>query len=375
MKAGVPASWYRLIPNSCLRLVLGTSVREVPVEVPPFALGTGFPAVELMEGHEIFVDALTQFAEQSSIPRLTPLIARIAAPLRLAVVGRAGVGRGTVAAALTVSGATVIADPSVADVHVVVVAESLKPEDRARLAAADRPTVTVLNKADLTGLGDGGPLMRAHRRAAAFRAVTGVPTVPMVAVLAIADLDHELLSALRVLVTEPADLASTDAFMGTGHSLRPEVRRRLLATLDRFGIARAVLALDEGADDATVSAMLRRASQVDRVIEHIEAAGAPVRYRRIRSVIAELRSLAVQSCDERLATFLSTDETVLATMAAAVDVVEAAGVMVDRGDDACAHLRRAVQWRRYSRGPVDALHRSCGADIARGSLRLLGRVR
>ncbi len=124
-----------------------------------------------------------------------------------------------------------------------------------------------------------------------------------------------------------------------------------------------------------MSAVLRRASQIDRVVEHIEAAGAPVRYRRVRSAITELNSLAMQSGDEGLAEFLSTDETVLAVMAAAVDVVEAAGVTVDRGDDAAAHLRRAVHWRRYSRGPVDALHRSCGADIARGSLRLLGRAR
>jgi hypothetical protein len=336
--------------------------------------GPGITAVALTEGHQIFVDTLTQFAEQTSIPRLTPLIARLAAPLRIAVLGRDGVGRGTVAAALTGSGATVIPDGA-ADVRVVVVAESLKPEDRDLLAAADRPTVTVLNKADLTGSGDGGPLTRAYRRAADFRATTGVPTVPMVALLATAGLDQELLSALRVLVSEPADLTSTDAFMCTGHTLRPEVRRRLLATLDRFGIARAVLALAEGADDATVSTALRQASQVDRVIEHIEAAGAPARYRRIRSAITELHALAVQSGDERLSEFLSTDETVLATMAAAVDVVEAAGVLVDRGDDASAHLRRAVQWRRYSRGPVDALHRRCGTDIARGSLRLLGRAR
>jgi hypothetical protein len=80
----------------------------------------------------------------------------------------------------------------------------------------------------------------------------------------------------------------------------------------------------------------------------------------------------VQSDD--IGSFLATDEAVLARMAAAVDVVEAAGVEVDRGDDAATHLRRAVHWRRYSRGPVDALHRSCGADIARGSLRLLERA-
>ena len=49
------------------------------------------------------------------------------------------------------------------------------------LAAADRPTVAVLNKADLAGLGAGGPIARADRRAADCRALTGVPTVPMVA--------------------------------------------------------------------------------------------------------------------------------------------------------------------------------------------------
>jgi hypothetical protein len=327
------------------------------------------------EGHQIFAAALTRFAEQSRNPRLTRIIGRIAAPQSVAVLGRGGVGRGTVGAALTRAGVTVTPDATAADVHVLVIAEALKPEDRAALAAADRPIVTVLNKADLTGLGGGGPLARAHRRAADCRALTGVPTVPMIALLATAELDDELMSALRGLVTESADLTSTDAFVRTGHSVRPELRRRLLAALDRFGIARAVLALGEGADAATVSAVLRRDSQIDRVVEHIEAAGAPVRYRRMRSAVTELNSLAMQSGDQRLAEFLSTDETVLAVMAAAVDVVEAAGAAVDRGDDAAAHVRRAVHWQRYSRGPVDALHRSCGADIARGSLRLLGRAR
>jgi hypothetical protein len=325
----------------------------------------------LMEGRQIFVDALTRFADQSHDPRLPPIVAGMVAPLRVAVSGRDGVGRRTVAAALRASGVAVTT--GAADLHVVVIAEALKPEDRVRLAAeAARPVVTVLNKADLTGLGDGGPLPRAHRLAARYRALTGVPTVPMVALLAAAEVDCELIGALRVLVTEPADLTSTDAFVRTRHSLPPQLRQRLLATLDRFGIARAVLALSEGADDSAVSSALRHASQVDRVVEHIEAAAAPVRYRRLQAACTELRSLAVQS--DEIAEFLRTDEAVLAVMAAAVDVVEAAGVAVDRGDDAAAHLRRAVHWRRYSRGPVDALHRSCGTDIARGSLRLLGRV-
>ena len=69
--------------------------------------------------------------------------------------------------------------------------------------------------------------------------------------------------------------------------------------------------------------------------------------------------------------FLDADATALAVMTAAVDVVEAAGMHVDRGDDPDAHARRAVQWNRYARGPVNALHRACAADIVRGSLRLL----
>ena len=328
-----------------------------------------------MEGHQIFVDALTRFADQSRNPRLTPIIRRIAAPLRIAVLGRDGVGRDTVAAALTAAGVTGTADPASADVRVLVIAEALKPEDRGHLANADRPTLTVLNKADLAGFGTGGPLALAHRRAADYQALTGVPTVPMVALLAMADLDDELVAALRTMVTVPADLTSTDAFVQSDHPLPQAIRARLLDTLDRFGIAHGVMAVAQGADDAKVLTLLRGLSQIDRVVAQLDAVGAPVRYRRVRSAITELRALAVQFEDEGLTEFLSADETVIAVMAAAVDVVEAAGIAVDGDNEAESHLRRAVHWRRYGRGPVNALHRSCADDIARGSLRLLGLLR
>jgi hypothetical protein len=55
--------------------------------------------------------------------------------------------------------------------------------------------------------------------------------------------------------------------------------------------------------------------------------------------------------------------------------VKAAGLSVDPDDEPSAHLRRARHWQRYSRGPVNELHRSCGADICRGSLRLLRRAK
>ena len=174
--------------------------------MPPFAIGDRrFPPAG-KEGHQIFVDELTHFAARCRNPRLTPIIRHVTGPLHVAVRGRDGVGRGTVAAALAGAGVTVTADVDAADVDVMVIAEVLKPEERAVLAGTAKPTLTVLNKADLTGYGAGGPMALAQRRAAQYRALTGVPTVPMVGLLAIAVLDDELVYALRLLTTEPADM-------------------------------------------------------------------------------------------------------------------------------------------------------------------------
>jgi hypothetical protein len=334
------------------------------------------------EGRHIFADDLKRFADTTRDSRLIPIIRRVTEPIRVAVRGRCGAGRGTVAAALAGAGVTVVAAD--ADVDVLVIAETLKPEDRAALSAADHPVLTVLNKADLLGMGAGGPLATAERRAADCQAMTGVPTVPMVGLLARALLDDELVSALRTLTVEPADLTSTDAFLDGDHRVPREVRARLLATLDRFGIAHSVLAMSRGAEVSALPALLRQLSGVVRAVAALDVVAAPVRYRRVRAAIAELEALAVQSGDSRIAEFLAADDTVIAVMAAAVAVVEGTGLVVDPEDqprtrganlDPRAHLRRAVHWRRYSRGPVNTLHRSCGADISRGSLRLLGRTR
>ncbi|MGO4446988.1 hypothetical protein AB4Z42_26915 [Mycobacterium sp. 2YAF39] len=326
-------------------------------------------------GRLIFVDVLTQFAERSRNPRLTPIIRRAGAPVRVAVEGRRGVGRTTVAAALTCSGVAVSTDAADADVAVHVIAEVLKPEDRLAVSRSDRPTAIVLNKADLTAYGVDGPLAVAQRHAAAIGASTNTPTVAMVGLLAAAELDDELMAALRTLVDTPADLASTDAFVRCEHPLSAQMRRRLLDALDRFGITRAVMAIEDGADAAAVRALLRRMSGVEYAVAQVEAVAAPVRYQRVRAAIGELHALAIRSGDQELAGFLVADGTVLAVMGAAVEVVEADGMHVDRGDDPAAHRRRAVHWRRYGTGPLGALHYSCSVDIRRGSLRLLGRCR
>ncbi|ORB11584.1 hypothetical protein [Mycobacterium noviomagense] len=313
------------------------------------------------QGHQFFVDELARFADEVDDPALSDVARRVAAPLRVAVHGRRGVGRGTVARAL--AGAGVHITTWEADVDVYVVAEVVKPEDRDAIAAARQPAVGVLTKADLMG-----PTAAAH--CALLSEVTGIAVEPMIGLLAAAaiECDDALWPPLQLLAAQPADLTSADAFLAAAHRLPRTTRQRLVETFDMFGISLAVAAARQGRSFGQVRAWLRRASCVDVVVDRINAAGAEVRYRRILDALDELETLAV--CDQRISGFLSRDDTVIARMAAAVDVVEAAGLSVDPGDGRAAHLRRAVTWQRYSRGPVSAVHRSCGADIARGSLRL-----
>jgi hypothetical protein len=262
----------------------------------------------------------------------------------------------------------VIADPQArVDLDIYVLAETLKAEDRRALAESPRPVVAVLNKADLAGFGGEGPVAAATARCRQLRDLTGVPFYPLAGLAAVAGVDStvvdvELVDGLRALTTDPADLGSTDRFTATAHRLPQAIRQRLLTQLDLFGIAHGVLALRDGADRAGVAAALRRASAVDGLLAGIETAAAPVRYRRLTEAAAEFPAAGEM------------DQQVAARMAAAIEVVRAAGMTVDDGVTATAHLRRAITWQRYSRGPVSRLHRCCGADIARGSLRLWERA-
>lgn len=323
-----------------------------------------------------FAEVLGGFVAETRHPRLRVVEARLRAPCAVEVLGRPGVGRRAVAQALASAGVAITAEDSRADARVVVVAEVCKPEDRL-LCRADAPTVVVLNKADLSGPGPGGPMVSAARVAAGIATTTGRPVVPMIAPLADVELDDELLAALRTLACTPADMTSVDAFVAAGHPIPVELRQRMLARLDRFGLAHAVLAVAGGSAPpaAEVVRALRDLSGIHRVVEALDAAAPEVGYRRVCAAMDELRRHAVASRDDELASFLGTDAVVIAVMAAAVDAVEAAGWRVDPGDDPAAHLNRGVRWRRYAEGPLDALHRRCAADIARGSLRMLARAR
>ncbi|KRE28133.1 hypothetical protein ASG82_13545 [Mycobacterium sp. Soil538] len=304
-------------------------------------------------------------------PRVAAVERRLRLPVSVAVRGRRGVGRDTVAAALAAAGVAVAAPGTAADIDVVVLAERLTEEERTVLLRRSVPTLVVLNKADLGGASAGGPLAAADATAVRLSVAVGLPVVPTVALLASAEVHDDDLAALRALVDAPADMTSVDAFAAGEHPVPAEVRRALLDRLDRFGLAHAVLAAADGLTPAAVTARLRALSRIDAVLAALADVAAPVRYARIRAAVHALRVLAAATSDERLAAFLDGDDMVLAVMTAAVDVVEATGAEVDRGDDAGAHTRRALKWHGFARAPLDALHRRCAADIARGSLRLL----
>jgi hypothetical protein len=317
------------------------------------------------QGQQIFVDELKRFATEVADLRCAAIADRLAVPLRVAVCGRRGVGRSTLARALARVGVTV-RPAAEADVDVYVIAEVVKPEDRDAIGAAARPVVAVLNKADLIvttepGVHPHGPTGAARDRCARLSAHTGVPILPVVGLLAVAALDDllddTLWAGLRALASRPAGAPSA-----------PE----LLDTLDVFGVEQAVAAIRNGSTRDHTRALLRRLSGIDDVVGAIESVGAQIRYRRVLDAVAELEALAVS--DRRIGEFLSGDDTVVARMADAVDVVEAAGLNVDRCDSAAAYLRRGVGWQRYNRGPVAGLHRACGVDIVRGSLRLWSKV-
>lgn len=285
--------------------------------------------------------------------------------VRVSVTGRPGCGLSTVARALRSAGVAVAGPSDRPDLDVYVLAETLKPEDRLALADSARPVLAVLNKADLTGFGGAGPVAAAAARCRQLGDLSGVAVYPLAGLAAVAAvdaavLDEELLDALRVLTADPADLGSTDRFAAGSHRLPQTLRERLLTQLDLFGIAHAVLALRAGADRTGVVAELRRASALDGLLAGIEAAAAPVHYRRLG--------------ENHLTQTSAGDEAVAARMAAAIAVVQAAGMTVDGGTTATAHLRRAITWQRYACGPVSRLHGRCAADIARGSLRLWERA-
>jgi len=313
--------------------------------------------------HAALLGAGAAVLDDSALQRLT---ADLGAPVRVAVTGRAGAGRDMVRRALRGAlpggGAVVAAPGEPSDVDVYVFVETLTSDDVALLAGVDRPTVAVLNKADLTCFRGAGPVAVAAARCRELQRRSEVPIRPLAALLAVAASaatagQQSLIDALRTVGADPARLA-------------PGMRHRLMAELDLFGTAIAAAAVGRGADAPALAALLHQFSGISAVLEEIDRAAAPIRYRRLIGALARLADAAVGPRGAGVAEFLAGDAVALARMAAALDVVGAPALTADLLGGCATHLRQAVHWRHYAQGPVSALHRRCGADISRGALRL-----
>lgn len=253
----------------------------------------------------IFVDELSRFAAEVSDPRVTRIAEQVAAPLRVEVAGRVGVGRRTVARALDCAGFAVTPE-SAADVVCYVLAETVKPEDVAVVAALRRPLLVVLNKSDVPG----GAVP------AAVSARIGAPVAAMAALFAVSAADDRLDAGVRALLHRLSGVDTVaERLAGAGAAVR-----------------------------------YRRALDAAARLEAVAVEGGPTA--------------------RRIADFLSCDDTVLARMAAAADAVEAVGIRCGPAGGPADQLRRAVRWRRHRTAPLAAMHRACAGDIARGSLRL-----
>ena len=254
-----------------------------------------------MTGLQRFAATLTERFAGLPPPAVTELADRLTAALRVSVTGRPGVGRRTVAAVLNRAAGIRVTDAD-AEVRIRVLAEVVKPEDAAALGS--RPDLLILNKADLAGLRAGGPMAAAARDCAEITARTGIPAAPMVALAALAGLDESILddeavAALRALTGEPVALTSPDAFLDDDAALTRPVRAQLLAHLDLFGIAHAVVALrdDPAAGAAGLRTRLCEAGRLAGVLDAVTAAGARAAYRRIAAAERTLAELAVTEPD------------------------------------------------------------------------------
>lgn len=327
-------------------------------------------ALVVTQGHQLFADGLTQLAAEISDPRLSAIAAGITAPLRVAVSGRRGVGRRTVAAALAAAGVSIAgrsgphagADAD-ADMTVHVIAEVVKAEDVEATAARpdirDRSVLVVLNKADLAG----------HCGVAGVAAAMRAPVEPMSALFALAalgdepgaGLDSGLWEVCRQLAERPADLSSAEQFVSCPHPVPRQVRERLCAVLDLSGIERVLEPARRGGTAGQARTMLRRLSGVDGVVQRLAAMGAGLHHRRMSQAVVRLEAMAVG--ETRIDEFLVADATVAARMTAAAAVVQGQWLPDEPA------LRRARRWQAYRGAPVGATQRACAVDIARGSLR------
>ncbi|WP_072688970.1 hypothetical protein [Rhodococcus marinonascens] len=291
------------------------------------------------------------------------------APIRVQTTGRAGVGRSTVAAALTASeitGAVIeesdavdvpdAPDPTLdGDVVVYVLVESLRDADREAVRTLDSARVlVVLNKSDTVGESRAPDVVwsSAVARAADCAADCGFATLPLIGSLAITAVPSD--SDLAVLLTCPGDLEGRWGAYGVACA----------------GVA---VAANPELDAAGLGALLRDASGSGAMSAAVTDRVERIRAQRAEGLLRALRSPAVRSGSARdvLEKYLAGDDAVaLGAEAARLhlgDWASDAPGLPQTADDA---VRCADWWRAQLSGQLSARQRRAVVEIRRHYIRL-----
>jgi hypothetical protein len=235
-------------------------------------------------------------ARVSGAAGLERSVAELPGPLRVAVTGRFGTGRDTLAGALRrrfdVSPIGPGDDPEDADARLHLLAGWPRADDVVALAGSDpRSVLVLLGKADSLG---SWPAARA--RAGECAQELGRPVIPVMPLLVVADLGEEeidLLSEMAVAGEHVPPMQAT--FLDAGGPGQRLQRMALLRRLDAYGIAAAIAVLRRHRSSAAeISELLTQRSGLDALTEPLRAFAAAAPAVRLRRVAAELEILAAQ---------------------------------------------------------------------------------
>ena len=217
-------------------------------------------------------------------------------PLRVAVVGRFGTGRDTVARALRqsydVSPIGPGDDADDADAWLHVLSGWPRPDDVATIADLDpRRSLVVLGKADSLG-----SWPAARDRAAQCTASLGRAVVPVMPLLAVPDLRMDDIDFMAAMAAAGEQVPPMQAeFLDAGGPHQRLQRLSLLRRLDAYGIASALALLRGGPLTAEeLAARLHQRSGLDALADPLTEFASLAEHRRVRRVVDELEIIAAQ---------------------------------------------------------------------------------
>ncbi|MGW5573900.1 hypothetical protein ACWEVD_22125 [Nocardia thailandica] len=328
---------------------------------------------------------------------LTELVMAWNRPLRIQIAGRAHSGRSTVREALALMTAQETeavdlpggSDPVLdGDLVVYVLSGGPQPADLRVLAGLPRDrTVVVLNKADAVGSRWSEAVAAADR----YGRELGLQMVPVVASLAVRTkagvVGEADLADLRRLAADPSAPAALAVDLFTAPGPDEDVRRRLLADWDLFGVDTALAALraDPDLSGPALIQILHAASGIDPLYRLVhrryEQAGAL----RDGALLDDLRRLAARAVPVAgsrgralIGEFLAGDDAVWMGLCAGLACPEvahlAAGYRSPAPADADEAIDRAVRWRAIVASDMPPAARRAALRVHDGYVRAWERM-